>query len=112
MGCDPPGPPFPDVWAKLRWELCELYKGSGGDCCDLFPPTGDNDPITNANLLTTRYRAHRDAGGFSDPEDAAAFLSRIDELEVTLGSLGSSFPSDARTVLEALIADARSDLAS
>ena len=72
MGCDPHGPPFATSPEEIRYVICEMYKAAGGDCCDLFPPTGDNDDVENANTLTDRYRAHRDGGGFSNPQDVAS----------------------------------------
>lgn len=110
MGCEPHGPPFADYMEEFRHILCVAYMAAEGDCCDLFPPSGDNDDVENANALTVRYRAHRDGGGFSDPQDAATYLSLMNDLENLVNSPQSSISQEAKDVLTALIAEARNDL--
>jgi|GEM_PF-3303358 len=70
-----------------QWILCEIYKKAGGDCKDLI---GDN--ASRASIFNQHFEEHG-TPVFSDPNEQAAFVVLLRQLEAHLLLPGNDLPS-------------------
>jgi hypothetical protein len=84
--------------------LCKIYKSFGGDCSDF-----EGDPHKAVTLVVDAYHT-QGAPVFKTPQEKAAFLALLDELEALLAMPANSLAPADTLSLTVLIAELRKDI--